>query len=175
MRNKDSAVGAAEDLIGALRHQIAIEHHLEIIHKKTMARVKNGLYNDSLERTILDDKLLAVEEYKIMATKNRQRTQRYLRDLIQEKEAGDDEFWCLIKHSKGAVGMLEESFMATGGEDPDLEEIVIANDELFNLFLTEWLGLEVTACAACVADSLDSVEDEKDGKNETREINISGS
>lgn len=154
--NKKSSIGLAEELIGALTNQTAEEQHLKVMLDDTDARIKNGLYDTDEELANLIEKHDRLHEYIRTATDTRRRTLAYLYDLGTKEQ--DQKFWCTVKHKIASTGMLFEAMQAADMEDDILEELYFDSKEQLNLYITEFLGLTITACSTCVADSLGTLE-----------------
>lgn len=154
MKNKNSEVGYAEDLIRSYVQFGCAEIHAMGLYFKTQAELENGLV-DVTDKDILNATLEKSEQYKedINTYANiRRRTMRKLMELFD----GNKDMWCQVKHlGIGAMCLFE----AYEGSNDDVELLVMAYDanKAFVEAVTRFLGMELTDCAACLSDMLKGV------------------
>lgn len=157
MTNKQSSIGLAEELIGALTNQTAEERHLQVMLNDIDAKMKNGIYETDEDLKVLADKHERLHTYINSATNLRRKTLGKIYSLGNDGQ--DEKFWCTIKHKIASTGMLFEAMQAKNLEDDELEEMYFQSQEQLNLYITEFLGLEISPCSTCVADALGKLED----------------
>lgn len=146
MRNEHSSDGIAEDLIRSFVQFGAAELHLKTLIEKSEARLRDGLTKDT------DGEVAKLLEY-----------QKQLNDITELRRSamiilfkmydGDKDAWCLVKH----LGMaMITAFEAAQASDfaPELYEMWLKANGEFTKALSEFLGTEITDCAACFADML---------------------
>lgn len=156
MENKHSTDGIAEDLIRSFVQIASAEMHAKTLLEKSVSELENGLID--LE-TDLETQLQKITEYKEEITtlaELRRTDMLYLFDLYGSR--GDKEKWCTVKHLSIAMMTAFEAWQASN-QDEALLSAALAKNKLFIKALTQFLGVEVTECAACFADII------KGGKN----------
>ncbi|EOH96721.1 hypothetical protein UAW_01886 [Enterococcus haemoperoxidus ATCC BAA-382] len=156
MENKHSTDGIAEDLIRSFVQIASTEMHAKTLLEKRVSELENGLID--LE-TDLETQLQKITEYKEEITtlaELRRTDMLYLFDLYGSR--GDKEKWCTVKHLSIAMMTAFEAWQASN-QDEALLSAALAKNKLFIKALTQFLGVEVTECAACFADII------KGGKN----------
>ena len=156
--NKNSEVGAAEDLLRAVVQMGAAEIHAMGLYFKTTAEMENGLVNiddpEVLQKQI-DKAEMYREDIETYATLRRQMTTA-LKDMVGTDEANKD-MWCMVKH----LGLsMMQCFEAYENSDNNLELLNLAYEanKAFTKAVTRFLGIEISSCSACLSDALKGVE-----------------
>lgn len=152
--NKNSEVGAGEDLLRAVVQMGAAEIHAMGLYFKTTAEMENGLVNiddpEVLQKQI-DKAEMYREDIETYATLRRQMTTA-LKDMVGTEEANKD-MWCMVKH----LGLsMMQCFEAYENSDNNLELLNLAYEanKAFTKAVTRFLGIEITDCASCLSDSM---------------------
>lgn len=146
MKNKHSSDGIAEDMIRSFVQFGAAELHLKTLVEKCEARLRDGLADDA------DTEVKKLLEYqKQLNSVTELRRSMMLKTF--EMYNGDKDAWCLVKHL--GTGMIT-AFEAAQASDfaPELYELWLRSNSEFTKALSEFLGTEITDCAACFADML---------------------
>ena len=156
--NKNSEVGAAEDLLRAVVQMGAAEIHAMGLYFKTTAEMENGLVNID-DPEVLQKQIEKAEMYRedieTYATLRRQMTTA-LKDMVGTEEANKD-MWCMVKH----LGLsMMQCFEAYENSDNNLELLNLAYEanKAFTKAVTRFLGIEISSCSACLSDALKGVE-----------------
>lgn len=152
MKNKDSETGMAEDMLRSIVQLGATEIHYQTLYNKAVAELENGIIeveNDEVRLSQLDKIARYRGEINSVADVRR----KMMRKLFSLFEGGNKDAWCLIKHL-GIASMT--AFEAYQASDSDLEllDIYYEINKEFNKAVTDFLGAEITDCAACVSDFL---------------------
>ncbi|MEE0898267.1 MAG: hypothetical protein U0L88_11660 [Acutalibacteraceae bacterium] len=159
-RNKNSEVGAGEDLLRAIVQMGAAEIHAMGLYYKTTAEMENGLVdiddNEVLQK-YLDKANMYLEDIETYAVLRRRMTTA-LKEMVGTENA-DKDLWCMVKH----LGLsMMQCFEAYENSDNNLELLNLAYEanKAFTKAVTRFLGIEVTECSACLSDSLKGVNHE---------------
>ena len=159
-RNKNSEVGAGEDLLRAIVQMGAAEIHAMGLYYKTTAEMENGLVdiddNEVLQK-YLDKANMYLEDIETYAVLRRRMTTA-LKDMVGTENA-DKDLWCMVKH----LGLsMMQCFEAYENSDNNLELLNLAYEanKAFTKAVTRFLGIEVTECSSCLSDSLKGVTNE---------------
>ena len=146
MRNEHSSDGIAEDMIRSFVQFGAAELHLKTLIEKSEAKLRDGLTEDTDGEV---EKLLEYQKQLNDVTELRRSTMLSLFNMYD----GDKDAWCLVKHL--GMGMIT-TFEAAQASDfaPELYEMWLKANGEFTKALSEFLGTEITDCAACFADML---------------------
>lgn len=146
MKNVNSSDGIAEDMIRSFVQFGAAELHLKTLVEKCEARLRDGLTDDADKEVEL---LLEYQKQLNSVTELRRSTMRNLFSMYD----GNKDAWCLVKHL--GMGMIT-AFEAAQAADfaPEFYELWLRANAEFTKALSEFLGTEITDCAACFADML---------------------
>ena len=136
--------GITEDLIRAFVQAGCAEIHQKTLVEKFNAQLENGL-TDDVEKTA--DKLTTAVEELSRLSELRRDIMRFLFDTHD----GDKDFHCLVKHLGIGAMTLFEAYQASD-DDPELLTLALEANKRFIFALTQYLGMEITECAACFAD-----------------------
>mgnify|MGYP005982818147 CR=1 FL=1 len=153
MENKHSTDGIAEDLIRSVVQIASAEMHAKTLLEKRVSELEYGLI-DLDQEEVLNQQLDAIRALKEEITELaeiRRGDMLYLYTLYGEK--GDKEQWCTFKHLAIAMMTAFESWQASESDEALLNSYLKKN-QLFIRATAKFLGVEVTACAACFADIL---------------------
>lgn len=159
--NKNSEVGAGEDLLRAIVQMGAAEIHAMGLYYKTTAEMENGLVD--VENTeVLQKQLEKLEQYRAdietYADLRRQMTNA-LKDMVGTEDANKD-MWCMVKH----LGLsMMQCFEAYENSDNNVALLNLAYEanKAFTMAVTRFLGVEITDCAACFSDAMKGIENER--------------
>lgn len=153
MQNKHSSDGAAEDLVRGIVQLICVELHTKTILEKLTSQMENGLID------IFDEKTMHEHYGKIESVKAQIHDTAELRRSMMlylyndYGKNGDKEQWCTVKHSAAAMMCAFEVYQAND-DDPEAENYAYKANALFIRSLSQFLGYEITECAACFADMI---------------------
>lgn len=158
--NKNSEVGASEDLLRAIVQMGAAEIHAMGLYYKTTAEMENGLVdiddNEVLQK-YLDKANMYLEDIETYAVLRRRMTTA-LKEMVGTENA-DKDLWCMVKH----LGLsMMQCFEAYENSDNNLELLNLAYEanKAFTKAVTRFLGIEITDCASCLSDSMKGVTNE---------------
>ena len=156
--NRNSEVGAGEDLLRAIVQMGAAEIHAMGLYYKTIAEMENGLVNiddnEVLQKQIEKSDMYR-EDIETYADLRRQ-MMNALMSMAGTDEANKD-LWCMVKH----LGLaMMQTFEAYENSDNNLELLNIAyeSNKAFTKAVTRFLGIEITSCSACLSDALKGEE-----------------
>lgn len=152
MKNEMTSSGIGEDLIRAFVQLTASEMHLKTLYEKTVAEMENGIVDMSDEKTRdsqIEKANAYLEDLERIADIRRQ-TMRYVFDLF---EGGDKDVWCMVKHLGVANMQIFEAYM-NSDNDAELLQMAIESNGVFTSYVTRFLGMEITDCAACLSEAL---------------------
>lgn len=152
MKNVDSETGMAEDMLRSIVQLGAAEMHYQTLYNKATAELENGLIEVENDDVRLN-KLNKINRYKGEINDVADVRRRMMRKLFSLFEGGNKDAWCLIKHL-GVASMT--AFEAYQGSNDDVELLDLYYDinKEFNKAVTDFLGMEITDCAACLSDFL---------------------
>lgn len=151
MKNKDSETGMAEDILRCIVQLGAAEVHYQTLYNKSRAELENGLI-DVADDDIRISQVDKIEYYRseINDIANTRRSMmRYLFGMFD----GNKDAWCLIKHLGVAMYTAFEAYQASD-DDAELLDIYYDINKEFNKAVADFLGMEITDCAACISDAM---------------------
>lgn len=151
MKNKDSETGMAEDILRSIVQLGATEIHYQTLYCKARAELENGLIKVE-EDEIRLQQIDKIEFYRSEITDIANLRRRMMKHLFNMFD-GNKDAWCLIKHLAIASMTAFEAYQASNN-DLDLLDIYYDINKEFNKAVTDFLGMEITDCAACVSDML---------------------
>lgn len=151
-RNPNSTSGAAEDLVRAFVQMGCSEMHLKTLYEKTLAEMENGIA-DMSDPAIKDAYLEKAERYRLDIIEAAQLRRQMMIKCFNMFEGGDPDVWCMVKHLGISAMTAFETWQASD-DDPDLLAVAMESNKLFTKYLSQWLGFEVTPCAACLSDMM---------------------
>ena len=149
--NKNTSTGVAEDIIRGLMHLVALEMHLKTDIEKLTSELETGDYDNQQEHV---EKITIARRSSGEITDMRRSDMLKLYQLFGEK--GDKSYWCIVKHLLFVAMSSFEVWQATN-DSLDYEGFLKAN-ELLNLYVAMFIGVEVTDCASCFSDILKAEE-----------------
>ena len=151
MKNKDSETGMAEDMLRCIVQLGATEIHYQTLYNKARAELENGLIDVSDDNTRISqvDKIEYYRDEINDIASVRRRMMKHLFNMFE----GNKDAWCLIKHLGVAMMTAFESYQASN-DDLDLLDIYYDINKEFNKAVADFLGMEITDCAACLSDFL---------------------
>lgn len=152
MKNVDSETGMAEDMLRAIVQLGATEMHYQTLYNKSVAQLENGLIEvekDEVREKQLDKINRYREEINDVADVRR----KMMRKLFSLFDGGNKDAWCLIKHLGVASMTAFEAYQASD-DDAELLDLYYDINKEFNKAVTDFLGAEITDCAACLSDFL---------------------
>lgn len=151
MKNKDSETGMAEDMLRCIVQLGATEIHYQTLYNKARAELENALIDVSDDNTRISqvDKIEYYRDEINDIASVRRRMMKHLFNMFD----GNKDAWCLIKHLGVAMMTAFESYQASN-DDLDLLDIYYDINKEFNKAVADFLGMEITDCAACLSDFL---------------------
>lgn len=152
MKNKDSETGMAEDMLRSIVQLGATEIHYQTLYNKSVAELENGIIeveNDDVRIAQLDK----IRHYQAEIGDVAEVRRRMMRKLFSLFEGGNKDAWCLIKHLGIASMTAFEAYQASD-DDVELLDLYYDINKEFNKAVTDFLGMEITDCAACLSDFL---------------------
>lgn len=152
MKNVDSETGMAEDMLRSIVQLGATEMHYQTLYNKSVAQLENGLIEvekDEVREKQLDKINRYREEINDVADVRR----KMMRKLFSLFDGGNKDAWCLIKHLGVASMTAFEAYQASN-DDAELLDLYYDINKEFNKAVTDFLGAEITDCAACLSDFL---------------------
>ena len=151
MKNKDSETGMAEDMLRSIVQLGATEIHYQTLYCKYRAELENGLIDVKNEK-IRNKHMDKMEHYRDEINDIANIRRAMMRKLFSMFD-GNKDAWCLIKHLGIASMTAFEAYQASDN-DLDLLDIYYDINKEFNKAVSDFLGMEITDCAACVSDML---------------------
>lgn len=148
MENKHASNGIAEDLIRAFVQIASAELHTKTSIEKAVSEIENGADENF---GVLMDKVAALQADLLSYAELRREIMLNLYSMYGEK--GNKEMWCTVKHLGMAMYTAFEAYQASDN-DPELFDFAMRANRMFIRAITEFLGVEVTECAACFSDIL---------------------
>lgn len=152
-KNTHSTDGIAEDIIRSFVQVASAEMHAKTLLEKRMSEIENGLVAiDNPE--VLSDHFEKIDDIKneiIELANLRRQDMLFLYELYGSN--GDKEKWCSVKHLGIAMMTAFEAWQASDN-DEILLNAAIRKNAIFIKATSQFLGIEVTECAACFADFL---------------------
>lgn len=152
MRNADSETGMAEDMLRSIVQLGSAEIHYQTLYNKYRAELENGII-DVTDDDIRISHIDKMEYYRDEINDIAELRRRMMRKLFSLFSSGNKDAWCLIKHLGIASMTAFESYQASE-DDAELLDIYYDINREFNKAVTNFLGAEITDCAACVSDFL---------------------
>lgn len=151
MKNQNSEVGMAEDMIRSYVQFGCAEIHAMGLFYKANAEIENGLI-DVEDSDVLSAHAEKVEQYQkdIETYANLRRT--VMRSLFEMFD-GDKNMWCQAKHLGIGAMTLFEAYEASDN-DTNLLALCIEANKAFTHAMSRFLGAEIDDCAACLSDFL---------------------
>lgn len=149
--NKHSSDGIAEDIIRAFVQVGCAELHAKTLLEKANAELENGLIDiyDTAKVQKQTEKITYITE----EIDNLSLVRRSLMLRLFEMYDGDKSWWCMVKHLGIGAYTLFEAYQASDN-DSELLDMALTANRRFISAMTQFLGLEITECAACFADAL---------------------
>lgn len=149
--NSHSSDGIAEDLIRAYVQVGCAEVHAKTLLEKANAELENGIIDiyDAEAVKKQTDKLTYITDEIDSLSEVRRSIMLRLFNMYN----GDKTYWCMVKHLGIGAYTMFEAYQASDN-DPELLEIALSYNRRFISAMTQFLGLEITECAACFADAL---------------------
>lgn len=154
-KNKHASDGIAEDIIRAICQFSASEAHLKTLIEKAEAELESGKIDVNDEK-LVKEKIIRIEnlEKQLEGVAN---IRRKMMLTLFEMYDGDKDMWCLVKHLGEGNMQIFEAYQSSD-KDSRLHELWLESNKQFLMALSEFLGIEVTDCAACFADFLKAKE-----------------
>lgn len=143
--------GTAEDLIRSFVQVGCAELHAKTLLEKANAELENGLI-DIYDTTAVQKQTEKIT-YITEEIDNLAELRRSLMLRLFNMYDGDKSWWCMVKHLGIGAYTLFEAYQASDN-DSELLDMALAANRRFISALTQFLGLEITECAACFADAL---------------------
>lgn len=152
MQNKDSETGMAEDMLRSIVQLGATEMHYQTLYSKAVAQMENGLINVD-DQKVRDTQIEKIQRYTGEINSVADVRRRMMRKLFSLFPNGNKDAWCLIKHLGVASMTAFEAYQASN-DDTELLDLYYDINKEFNKAVTDFLGMEITDCAACLSDFL---------------------
>lgn len=157
MKNVHSSDAIGEDIVRAFIQMGSAELHAKTLVEKANAELENGLVdvtNDEIRTLHLEKMERYLKQISKYATIRRGLMLK-LFDMFGAK--GEPSMWCQVKHLGMASMCIFEAWQASDN-DPDLHYAWLDANKAFIEALSEFLGNEITDCAACFGDMLKANE-----------------
>lgn len=149
--------GIAEDLIRSIVQLSCSELHAKTLYEKYTAELENGLI-DTEDAELVDKQIEkmsgALDDLNELA-QLRRRAMLTLFNLYD----GNKDYWCQVKHLGSASYCLIECYLASD-DDTELLQLAMDANRAFVRAISNFIGVEVTDCAACLSDYLKGLEKE---------------
>ena len=152
MKNVDSETGMAEDMLRSIVQLGATEMHYQTLYNKSVAQLENGLIEVEKDE-VREKQLEKINRYREEINDVADVRRKMMRKLFSLFDGGNKDAWCLIKHLGVASMTAFESYQASD-DDAELLDLYYDINKEFNKAVTDFLGAEITDCAACVSDFL---------------------
>ena len=152
MKNVDSETGMAEDMLRAIVQLGATEMHYQTLYNKSVAQLENGLIEVEKDE-VREKQLEKINRYREEINDIADVRRKMMRKLFSLFDGGNKDAWCLIKHLGVASMTAFEAYQASD-DDAELLDLYYDINKEFNKAVTDFLGAEITDCAACVSDFL---------------------
>lgn len=149
--NPSSSDGMAEDLIRAFVQAGCAEIHAKTLLEKANAELENGIidiYNPEEVKKQTDKITYINSEIESLSD-----IRRSIMLRLFNMYKGDKAYWCMVKHLGVGAYTMFEAYQASDN-DPELLDLALSYNRRFISAMTQFLGLEITECAACFADAL---------------------
>lgn len=151
-KNEFSTSGLAEDFTRAMIQMACAETHLKTLYEKTIAEMENGMI-DVENAEIRNAQIQKANDYREDLIETAQLRRRMMKKLFDLYGDGDKDAWCMVKHLAISNMCAWETWQASD-DDPELLEIAYDSNRMLVKYLTRFLGMEITDCAACLSDML---------------------
>lgn len=152
MKNVDSETGMAEDMLRSIVQLGATEMHYQTLYNKSVAQLENGLIEVEKDE-VRDKQLDKINRYREEINDVADVRRAMMRKLFSLFKDGNKDAWCLIKHLGVASMTAFEAYQASD-DDAELLDLYYDINKEFNKAVTDFLGAEITDCAACLSDFL---------------------
>ena len=157
-RNRDSEVGAGEDLLRAIVQMACAEIHAQTLYYKHTSELDNGIV-DVEDMNAVQSHLEKIEMFREDIEEYANLRRRMMNCLYEmfDNDKKDKNMWCQIKHLGASAYTAFETYQAS---DQDAELLLIAYDtnKAFVKAVTRFLGVEISDCASCFSDSMKGID-----------------
>lgn len=158
MRHVTSGIdGIAEDLIRSIVQLSCSELHAKTLYEKYSAELENGLIDTGNKETV-DAQLDKIESALLDLNDLAQLRRRAMLSLYEMFE-GNKDYWCQVKHLGAASYTLMECYLASD-DDMELLQLAMDTNSAFVRVISQFIGVEITDCAACLSDLLKGRDNE---------------
>lgn len=147
----DGIDGIAEDLIRSIVQLSCAELHAKTLYEKFTGELENGLI-DTENKEVVDAQIEKIEASLLDLNELAQLRRRAMLALYEMFE-GDKSYWCQIKHLGAASYTMMECYLASD-DDTELLQLAMDTNRAFVRVISQFLGVEITDCAACLSDLL---------------------
>lgn len=151
-KNEFSSSGIAEDMIRAFVQMGCAEVHLKTLYEKTLAEMENGIV-DVEDEKVRHKWMEKAEQYRQDMIASADLRRQMMVSCFEMFEGGDKDVWCMVKHLGVSNFCAWECYMASD-DDPSLLDIAVESNKLFTKYVSQFLGTEISDCAACLSDFL---------------------
>ena len=147
--------GIAEDLIRSIVQLSCSELHAKTLYEKYTAELENGLIDTENQEVV--DKQIEKIDSALLDLNELAQLRRMAMLRLYELFDGNKDYWCQVKHLGSASYCLMECYLAS---DDDMELLQLAMDanKAFVRAVSQFIGVEITDCAACLSDYLKGKE-----------------
>lgn len=143
--------GIAEDLIRSIVQLSCSELHAKTLYEKYTAELENGLIDTEVPE-IEEEQIQKIENSLLDLNELAQLRRRAMLTLYNLFE-GNKDYWCQVKHLGSAAYCLMECYLASD-DDTELLQLAMDANNAFVRVISNFLGVEITDCAACLSDQL---------------------
>lgn len=151
MKNSNSEVGMAEDMVRSYVQFGCAEIHAMGLFYKANAEMENGLID--VENTeVLQAQIEKINQY-INDIETYANLRRSVMRSLFEMFDGDKDMWCEVKHLGIGAMTLFEAYEASE-KSGELLTMCIEANKAFTHAMSRFLGAEIDDCAACLSDFL---------------------
>ena len=165
-RNKNSEVGAGEDLLRSIVQMACAEIHAQTLYYKATSELDNGIVDVSDSEVVhrhIEKIEMFREDIEDYANLRRRMMNRLYEMFDNQKK--DKNMWCQIKHLGASAYCAFETYQARD-QDPELLLIAYDTNKAFVKAVTRFLGVEISDCASCFSDSMKGIDNDVEEENE---------
>lgn len=143
--------GIAEDMIRSIVQLSCAELHAKTLYEKYTAQLENGLI-DTDKSEVVDAQIEKIDNALTDLNDIAQLRRRAMLTLFNLYE-GNKDYWCQIKHLGSGAYCLLECYLASDN-DVGILDLAMEANRVFVKAISQFIGVEITDCAACLSDFL---------------------